>query len=195
MNYLAHFHLSDGDDELLLGALLGDFVKGPLSGQRNLRLEQGIMLHRNIDAFTDRHPGLREAHQLFSPEYRRYAGIMTDVAFDHFLNRHWQTFHSQPLPQFSRRIYQLLAQNRHLTGAARRQAEVLIRHQVFEQYRHWRTVAVALEKIGLRIRRDNPLASAADEMQHHYASLEDYFLDFYPQLQQHVKQLRAAFTA
>ena len=69
MNYLAHFHLSHGNDDWMTGALLGDFVKGPLKGERSKALEQGILLHRKIDAFTDRHPQLNATQQLFDPMY------------------------------------------------------------------------------------------------------------------------------
>lgn len=195
MNYLAHFHLSHGNDDLLLGALLGDFVKGPLTGERSKSLEQGIMLHRKIDAFTDRHPGLRLTQQLFNPRYRRFAGIMTDVLFDHFLNRHWQRFHPQSLDDFSRDIYRLLATSNKLPPAARRQAENLARYDVFVNYRHWQTVDAALTRIGQRIRRDNPLATAAVELEKHCAELEQCFLNFYPELQQYVSSIRQTFNA
>ncbi|ARN73653.1 ACP phosphodiesterase [Oceanicoccus sagamiensis] len=193
MNYLAHFHLSHGSDDLLIGALLGDFIKGPLKGERKPSIEQGIFLHRKIDAYTDSHPLLKQAHQLFSPHYRRYAGIMTDVAFDHFLNQHWQQFHPDSLRLFSQQVFQLITSSDQLTPPAKRQAENLARYDVFEHYQHWETVEAALERISQRLLRDNPLASGAREMQGHYSTLEDIFLQFYPELQQHTRELRKAF--
>jgi acyl carrier protein phosphodiesterase len=193
MNYLAHFHLSHGDNELLLGALLGDFVKGPLTGAHPKGLEQGIVLHRKIDAFTDSHHGLRQLQQSFDPLYRRYAGIMTDVAFDYFLNKHWLKFHHQSLDIFSQHIYQLLTDNSALTHAAKQQADMLIHYDVLTQYQHWQTVNAALIRIGQRLKRENPLATAASELEQHYPQLEQFFLLFYPQLQLHVKLLRQEF--
>ncbi|WP_101758782.1 ACP phosphodiesterase [Oceanicoccus sp. KOV_DT_Chl] len=194
MNYLAHFHLSHGDDELLLGALLGDFIKGPLKGERSPGLEQGILLHRKIDAYTDQHSLPKQAQQLFAPEFRRYSGIMTDVVFDHFLNQHWHLFHHQPLTTFSQQVYQLIVESTHLTAAAQQQANNLARYDVFENYKHWQTVAAALQRIGQRIKRDNPLALAAEEMEQHYPALEQIFLEFYPQLQSHAQQIKKEFN-
>lgn len=194
MNYLAHFHLSHGNNDLLIGALLGDFIKGPLKGERQRSIEQGIFLHRKIDAFTDSHPLLKQAHQLFSPRYRRYAGIMTDVAFDHFLNQHWQQFHQQSLGIFSKEVFQLITTSDHLTPPAKHQAENLARYDVFANYQHWQTVEAALERIGQRLARENPLASGAQAMEPHYDVLEDIFLAFYPELQAHVKELREGFS-
>ena len=137
MNYLAHFHLSHGSDDLLAGALLGDFIKGPLKGERSLALEQGILLHRKIDAFTDSHPQLRTAQQLFNPSYRRYAGIMTDVLFDHFLTLHWQQFHHQPLEQFSEHVFAVLANCTQMNPAAQGMADKLARYDLLVNYRQW----------------------------------------------------------
>ncbi|KKM01805.1 hypothetical protein LCGC14_1790730, partial [marine sediment metagenome] len=49
MNYLAHIYLSGDHPEVMVGGLLGDFVKGPLRGQLPRAIEEGIALHRKID--------------------------------------------------------------------------------------------------------------------------------------------------
>ena len=51
MNYLAHFHLAWPDEQLVLGALEGDFHKGVLPGSLDQQLVAGVALHRAIDAF------------------------------------------------------------------------------------------------------------------------------------------------
>ncbi len=190
MNYLAHFHLSAGDDALLVGALLGDFIKGPLPGRLPPGLERGVYLHRRIDAFTDTHPQLRQWQRQFRPEFRRYGGIMLDVLFDHFLSRHWTTFHHQPLDHFSAEVYALLQQHVQSPAAARDQAQRLVLHDVLGNYRHWPTVPAALERIHQRLQRHNPLDRAAAELEPYYAELEQTFLAFYPQLVAHCRQLR-----
>ena len=190
MNYLAHFHLSYGDDQLLLGALLGDYIKGPLRGRLDPGLERGIWLHRKIDAFTDRHPPLRELQLDFAPPFRRYGGIMTDVVFDHFLSLHWRDFHHRPLHQFTGEVYRLLDARPLPHTDARQQAERLVRYDVLGSFHHWDTVEAALARIHTRLSRDNPLSGAAAELRRHYGELEKGFLDFYPQLCRHCDALR-----
>lgn len=85
MNYLAHLHLGGPGREQLLGSLYGDFVKGPLQGLYDPRIEAAIALHRRIDMYTDRHPLVDIALSRFSTVRRRYAGIVLDVFFDHCL--------------------------------------------------------------------------------------------------------------
>lgn len=191
MNYLAHFHLSYGDRELLLGALLGDFVKGPLGGSFESGIERGILLHRKIDAFTDSHPALRTACRNFQPGYRRYGGILLDIVFDHFLSHHWQRFHPLPLQSFSDEIYGLLSDSHQLQDAARRQADRLIRYNVLAGFGDWNTVEGALLRVSDKLVRDNPLAGATAELERHYTDLERLFIDFYPQLMEYVQTTRS----
>lgn len=193
MNYLAHFHLAYGSSDLIIGALLGDFVKGPLKGLRHQGIENGIRLHRKIDVFTDRHEIIRQCHQHFQPDFRRYAGIMTDVAFDHFLSKHWNDFHPQSMEDFSAEVFSALRADSNLPDGAQRMAEVLEYHKVFQHYQHWKTVDSALSNIGQRFKADNPMANAAAELHKHYSILEDTFLDFYQDLQKHVKTQRDSF--
>lgn len=190
MNYLAHFHLSFGDNDLVIGALLGDFVKGPLTGQYPPGIERGIRLHRKIDAFTDSHPELRETLAWFDPRFRRYGGIMLDIACDHFLSRHWERFDSLTLDEFSQRVYHILEQHPELPPAARFQAGRLIQYDVLNGFSDWRTVEAALHRVSARLRRDNPLPEAANVLERHYSALEEVFLAFYPQLVRHCHSVR-----
>ena len=114
MNYLAHLHLGGDSPAQLLGSLYGDFVKGPLAGRFPADLEVAIRLHRQIDAFTDRHLLVEQARARFPAERRRTSGILLDLFFDHCLARDWADYHAEPLPQFTGRVYEVLAAQREL---------------------------------------------------------------------------------
>ena len=66
MNYIAHFHLTGDDEGMIIDALLGDFIKGPLSSSAisalNLStgIRRGIYLHRCIDSHVDQLPELSQ---------------------------------------------------------------------------------------------------------------------------------------
>ncbi len=85
MNFLAHARLSFQDPDILLGNMISDFVKGKLKYDYPEAVQRGIHLHRLIDSFTDTHPVVQEAKELFRPAYRLYSGAIIDVVFDHFL--------------------------------------------------------------------------------------------------------------
>lgn len=105
MNFLAHVFLSGNDKQLQVGNFIGDYVKGSSYTNYSPRISQGILLHRAIDDFTDKHPRVIEAKQLLKPTFRLYSGIFVDMFYDHFLASQWQQFSPIPLKRFARRFY------------------------------------------------------------------------------------------
>lgn len=105
MNYLAHAYLSFGHPELLTGNMISDFVKGKTKFTYPPAIQQGIMLHRAIDTFTDTHEATREAKEIFRPHYRLYSGAFVDVVYDHFLATDTMEFSEQSLLDFSQQVY------------------------------------------------------------------------------------------
>jgi acyl carrier protein phosphodiesterase len=87
MNLLAHLHLGrDLPAASAAGNFSADFCKQAGGDAYN----EGAQFHRRIDAFTDSHALVAEARKLFPSEYRRFAGILVDLAFDHCLSRGWE---------------------------------------------------------------------------------------------------------
>jgi hypothetical protein len=101
MNYLAHLHLAPDDAAARVGNLLGDFLKPSHAGHLPQALQQGMALHRQIDSHTDSHPLVARSKQRIAAERRRYAGILVDIFYDHFLAQHWPRFSSMPLADFT----------------------------------------------------------------------------------------------
>jgi acyl carrier protein phosphodiesterase len=112
MNFLAHLYLADRRPDALLGSLMGDFVKGPLQGRFPPELTRALSQHRKVDAFTDAHPMVRVSRARMPPARRRFAGIMVDVFYDHFLALHWEDYADQPLEAFAHEVYALLRTRR-----------------------------------------------------------------------------------
>ena len=109
MNYLAHVFLQRASPELLIGGLLGDFVKGSQGARFSSGVQAGIVLHRAIDRYTDGHATVRASGALISPARRRFAGVLVDVFYDHFLAHHWTRYSAQPLQDFTQQAYTTLA--------------------------------------------------------------------------------------
>lgn len=184
MNFLAHFQLAWPDEGLVAGGLEGDFYKGPLRGDLPAPLERGVRLHRAIDAYTDGHPLILQLRAAFPTELRRYAGILLDLCFDHYLSRHWEHFSATPLEDFNGAIYRLLARHEvHLSRSSRHMLARMVEHDLLGRYREWETVPRSAERIGQRFRRGNPLCNVDPYLAPVRQLLERTFLDFYPDLQ------------
>lgn len=184
MNYLAHFHLAWPDEGLVTGGLEGDFLKGPLRGGLRPAVERGVKLHRAIDAYTDGHPLILQLRRELPPGLRRYAGILIDISFDHYLSRHWSAFSTLPLEDFNNGVYRILRTHETaLSDGARSMLARLVEHDVLSLYREWDTVLATATRIGSRFKRHNPFLNIERELSPLRDSLERVFLEFYPRLQ------------
>jgi acyl carrier protein phosphodiesterase len=172
------------DEGLVVGGLEGDYHKGPLRGDLPGNVERGVKLHRAIDAYTDHHPRITRLRQTFPSGLRRYAGILIDLCFDHYLSLHWERFSSTPLKQFSGQVYDILSRHESaMSEASRHMLTRMVEHDLLDRYREWETVPLSAERIGRRFRRSNPLVDVDRGLAPLRRRLEQTFLAFYPELQ------------
>lgn len=105
MNYLGHAYLSFGHPSILVGNMISDFVKGGARFNYAEEIQKGIMLHRQIDAYTDAHRATASAKEIFRPHYRLYSGAVMDVIYDHYLATHPEWFTKDDLLHFTLSTY------------------------------------------------------------------------------------------
>lgn len=189
MNHLAHFHLASLNRhidpcESMIGSFLGDYVKGQLSGEYPAGIEAGIELHRRIDAYTDRHAVVKLGYQTFEPPLRRYAPIITDLVYDHFLAKNWDEHYHTSLEEFNRHIFDLcedlmhhLPKNASITLSTMRHRSTLL-NTVDPDF-----IKYSLKHISTRLKRANPLADAYNQVLGTMPSLEKHFSAFFPEVQ------------
>lgn len=173
MNFLAHILLSGSEPDIQVGGLLGDFIKGPLKGQCPSKVEQGIRLHRHLDAYMDELPVMGELLTLFPKPWRRYGGIVIDVGFDHLLARDWQRFHHQELKPFCQAFYTHLETHRDwLPENARHFCDRAPAIGWLENYADAEIIPAVLNRVGERFRTPIPLADAWPIVAQHQADFE-----------------------
>ena len=182
MNFLAHLHLGGERPGQLLGSLYGDFVKGPLQDRWPTDIEAGIRLHRQIDVFTDSHPIVLQAKQRFPRERRRYAGILVDLFFDHCLAAHWHDYASEPLHDFTARVYQVLREEAELPAKLALIAPRMAAQDWLGSYREFAVMEQVVAGMSRRLSRPEGLAGGAIELEQLYTPLLQDFREFHPQL-------------
>jgi acyl carrier protein phosphodiesterase len=112
MNYLAHAYLSFGNQDILTGNMISDFVKGKTKFDYPLPIQKGIYLHRQIDSFTDSHIITKQAASIFKPFAGPYASVFVDIVYDHFLARDEKQFpQEKDLNAFAQQTYTQLQAN------------------------------------------------------------------------------------
>jgi acyl carrier protein phosphodiesterase len=188
MNYLAHTFLSHDSDAAIVGALLGDFAKGTINDRYTPAIRDAIRLHRAIDRYTDQHETVKASRALVSGERRRFAGILIDVFYDHFLATNWSRFSNTPLEVFTTRVYAALhPQIATYPERLQRVLPHMAREDWLASYAEIESVDAALNGIARRFRRfqrARVLNDAVQELTDNYAALESDFLAFFPELVQ-----------
>ena len=186
VNYLAHVLLGEQSPEGFVGALLGDFVKGRLDqheGKWPEGIARGIRLHRAIDRFTDAHPVPRCSRNRFVPPRRRFAGIIVDICYDHFLCLAWSQFSRRPLGEFTDSVYQALSDHREilpprLAAAAPR----MIERNWLGSYCDLERMGRAIDGVSTRVRGGESMRGAVQDVRAVYSALEGDFHAFFPEL-------------
>ncbi|HKI75050.1 MAG TPA: ACP phosphodiesterase [Pseudomonadales bacterium] len=183
MNHLAHFKVAHPDPGLMVGGFLGDFVKGRLTGDYPHEVERGIRLHRAVDAFVDSHPVARHSVQRFVPPYRRFAPILVDVIYDHYLAELWASYHDEAIQRFCDAVFEALSGHASLLPTrARTIAERMMASRSMEQYYRDDFVAGSFRSLAGRLKRDNPMAEAFTEFDRLRTELREDFVRFFPDL-------------
>ena len=187
MNYLVHFLLAGDDDELRLGNLLGDFVKGRVERFEHQgltdRLRTGIQMHRAIDAFSDRHPAVRHSKEILSPEYGRLAGVIVDVFYDHVLARRWAEHHPRPLPEYTQDLYRTLRDNLHrMPSTVHPLIAAMTRGDWLRGYASQRGIEQALQGMAMRRPVAAGIGTAGRLLSDHFARFSADFDEFLPDL-------------
>ena len=83
MNVLAHIYLSGDSEKIIIGNYIGDYVKGKDYLKYPDLVRKGIILHRHIDGFTDRHPVVhpgREPEHVDGSSLRRERAKVSSLA-------------------------------------------------------------------------------------------------------------------
>jgi len=183
MNYLAHMLCSDDSPASMLGNFIADFVKGDVEGRFPREVAEGIRHHRRADHFTDSHEVFGASRRLVSQPRRRYAGIIIDVLYDHFLTASWDRYCSRGLDEFVGRVYENLG--RHdiaVPDPVPMVIEKMVREDWLRSYGTAEGIDRTFRRISRRLRRANPLDTAVEELERNYDPLRDHFHSFIPQV-------------
>jgi acyl carrier protein phosphodiesterase len=196
MNHLAHALLAAPDDDCMLGSLIADAVRGGIDPALPRGVRIGIALHRSVDVFTDAHAQVVDARALFEPPYRRYAGILLDIWFDHLLARDWAVYAGDPLHAFSQRVQQLLRTRvAELPTRMHGLARYMQANDLPEAYADVAMIERVLRGMSQRVSRTNPMADALPVLQALAAPLDRHFAAFFPDLVGHAARERVRLAA
>ncbi len=175
-----------------MGNLLADVVRGEELKAQSEGFQRGVECHRMIDGFTDAHAVVKRSKGRIGPQYRRVAGILVDLFYDHFLARHWEEFSDETLEDFIEGLREQVSSrdNSELPFDARDLIQGMIRERRLLSYREIEGIETAFERLSwrweARSKRAISLRGASVELVKNQEGLENDFLEFFPEVRKQV---------
>ncbi|HEY8402097.1 MAG TPA: ACP phosphodiesterase, partial [Cytophagaceae bacterium] len=155
MNFLAHVYLSFESDEVLVGNFIADAVKGKEVLKFTPGIQKGILLHREIDHYTDSHEVVKEFKKELRPVFGKYAPVVSDIYFDHFLACSWHHYSTTPLADFAQYTYKtILAHKAILPEKVKGYLPYMIRENWLFNYSNFEGIKRVFEGMSSRARFD-----------------------------------------
>lgn len=183
MNFLAHIYLSGNNDLITIGNFIADSIKGKQYKDYPDGIKIGILLHREIDTFTDAHQTVRLSTKRLHKRYSHYSGVIVDILYDHFLAKNWSHYSNTPLELFVNHFYELLETNFDILP---RQIQTMMPYMLSENwllnYAKINGIQNVLNGMNRRTKNRAGMNRATEELQEFYSEFEDEFTSFFEEL-------------
>lgn len=189
MNYLAHIYLSGNNELVTIGNFIADGIRGKNYKSYHKDIQTGILLHRNIDTYTDAHKTVRQSTKRLHKNYSHYSGVIVDILYDHFLAKNWNKYSDESLTSFVYGFYQSMEENFDiLTPKTQRILPVMIENNWLESYASVEGISKILYQMDYRTKFKSKMQFAVEELEMFYSDFENEFTLFFEELRNHVKE-------
>lgn len=197
MNHLAHFFLSGDNEDLAIGNFVADFITNRELPQFTEGVKQGIMLHREIDAFTDAHPIVKQSTKRLHPFHHKYSPVIVDIYYDFLLAKNWHKYANKDaanwndnLRLFVDKIYNLLtARHLELPVKLRNRLPRMIADDWLMRYSTYEGLHRAFLMIEKHAAFPGNFGNAATHLEMYLEEFDAEFNAFFPELQRHVRDV------
>jgi len=189
MNFLSHIFLSGNSEGLIIGNFIADSVKGTDYKLYSEEIQKGIILHRKIDTFTDAHNIVEQSKQRLRAKYRKYATVIVDIYYDHFLAANFRDYSPVELDVFTEKVYSIIRNNHAVLPEKSVQfTKYMMQHNILFNYSKLEGIEKVLYGMSRRARFVSNMELAIVDLKEHYPLFENEFKSFFPELQEYVRK-------
>lgn len=189
MNLVAHQFLSFNNPSIQIGNLLGEIVKGNKFNTYPTDIKKGILLHREIDSYTDSHEIVKRSTTYFHTTHHKYSPIIVDLLYDYFLIKHWRKYHPTSFYLFKQNCYELFIHNYdNFPAELQYMLDYMLKQDWFENYSSLEGIQKTLIGLSKRTKFVNNLGNSLPAIQLYENEIEQDFLEFFPDLINHCQR-------
>ncbi len=192
MNFLAHLYLSGENEETILGNFIADHVKGKRINKYSAGIIAGIKLHREIDAFTDKHPIFLSSKNRLQKIYRKYSGVIVDMFYDHFLSANWNDYSDEDIISFTTRMYKIAIKHYFiLPPKTKRLLPFMAKSNWLAGYGTFEGIDRALKGMSGRTPFNSGMENATIDLKKDYDKYKTEFQTFFPEIIRYSEKRRS----
>ncbi|MGC1632041.1 MAG: acyl carrier protein phosphodiesterase [Gelidibacter sp.] len=183
MNFLAHIYLSGDNQMITIGNFIADGIKGKRYQNYPNTIQAGVLLHREIDTFTDAHPTVRLSTKRLHPRYSHYSGVIVDILYDHFLAKNWSSYSEIPLKIYVDDFYESLRIHADLLPLRiQNMMPYMFADNWLLNYAKIEGIQNVLNGMNRRTKNSVGMDRATDELKEFYQEFEAEFTSFFEEL-------------
>jgi acyl carrier protein phosphodiesterase len=189
MNFLAHLYLSGESDDIKFGNFIGDYVKGHDYRFYPDMVRKGIILHRDIDTYTDTHAIVRHSKLRFANAYHKYSGVIVDIFYDHFLATQWNKYIDEDLSDYIERFHYFVESRfNQLPRDMQGFITTLLKNNWLLAYTTLDGIERVLQGMSRRTSLPDETEFAMNLLRTEYDKINEEFSEYFPQLIKYVEQ-------
>ena len=183
MNYLAHIYLSGDNDLVTIGNFIADGIKGNSYKNYQKDIQTGVLLHRNIDTFTDAHAVFRQSTKRLHEKYGHYSGIIVDIMYDHFLAKNWRLYSDTALDIYVDKFYNSLEHHYEILPIRiQKLMPFMINDNWLLNYESIEGISRVLSGMNRRTNNRSKMDKAVEDLELFYTDFETEFTIFFEEL-------------
>ncbi|MCX2680160.1 acyl carrier protein phosphodiesterase [Galbibacter sp. EGI 63066] len=183
MNFLAHIYLSGDNPKVKVANFMADSIRGKKYLDYPPDFKKGILLHREIDTFTDAHPTVRKSTKKLHKNYGHYSGVIVDIFYDHFLAKNWSNYSDKPLEEYVDEFYDLLGEYYDILPMnVKKLMPYMIADNWLLNYAKLEGISRVLDGMNRRTKNKSKMNFAILDLEEHYTVFEKEFTSFFEEL-------------
>ncbi len=189
MNFLAHIYLSGDNKAIAIGNFIADGIRGKDYKKFPEDIQIGVLLHRHIDTFTDKHKIVKQSKKRLHKNYSHYSGVIVDILYDHFLAKNWSQYCNIPLLDYTGNFYKTLEDYK---GVLPLRTLKMMPHMIANNwllsYASIEGIAKVLKGMNRRTQNRSKMNLAVNELEEFYDEFENEFTSFFKELKAFTEQ-------
>lgn len=167
----------------MAGNFIADTLRGRELNHYPQLIQKGVRLHRFIDTYTDTHDIPLRTRRMLYPYFGKYAAVVQDVFYDHFLAANWDAYHEMRLKEYTRFAYKTLQEaEEFFNERAARTFHYMYIQDWLTGYASDQGIDRALSGLSRRAKFESNMDRSLPVLRRYRSEIDKDFRQFFPEL-------------